>query len=158
MRAYVIMFLQISQLFRHRSSSFSVPPRPISAAHKHMAPPLKNRSLFLQHRNPSRHAHSQTNRDSPSQIDWGTPPRALSWPSFSFTHIYVYREKPWLVRTFAYRHPNTHTQTYMASYPAQRPLTWTCCSHSATHKSLGSQRHCWPSVPCWTWLHGNKSL
>lgn len=38
----------------------------------------------------------------------------------------------------------------MALYPVQNLLTWTCCSHSATHKSLGSQQRCWPSVPWWT--------
>lgn len=52
----------------------------------------------------------------------------------------------------------TRRQTYIERYPAQGPLTWTCCSHSATHKSLGSRQHCRGSLPCWTWLHGNKSL
>lgn len=109
----------------------------------------------LQHQNPPRHVRSQTNGTSPSQIDQSTLQSALRWPSCSFSDIqtFMFAESS----TDSYTHSHTQIQTRTARYPAQRPLTWTCCSHSATHKSLGSQRHCWPSVPCWTWLHGNKN-
>lgn len=125
--------------------------QPMTTAFKEMTPPLTacyfNSTKTLPGMLPVKRMEPLQAKQTkaPCRELWVGPHAA----SQTFTHIYVCREQQWLT--------HKHTLTYTARYPARRPLTWTCCSHSAIHKSLGSQQQCWPSVPCWTWLHGNKS-
>lgn len=151
---------KLSKLINHQNLSFSAPLQPISTAHKQMTPPFRACHYFY---------NTKTFQACVQSNEWSlSKPNRPRHPAGSFglalvqtlrlTHIFMFAvsgSEYTLSQTHIQTH--THTQTYTARYPARRPLTWTCCSHSATHKSLGSQQHCWPSVPCWTWLHGNKS-
>lgn len=105
-------------------------------------------------------ACSQSNKWSLSKPNRPRHPAESLGLALMHTHTFMFIRRASDSHMLSHIHiqTHTHTQIYMACYPVQRPLTWTCCSHSATHKSPGSQQHCWPSLPCWTWLHGNKSL